>query len=792
LVLAFAKENGQVTSLRPREFPPFSVRGRLSGMRFRLAVVFAGRLFQAERERLILWTPVFIGWGAATYLGLEGEPTALQWVLVPTVLLVLLAGILSCLLLLVPGALRSLLLFVLAMGLLFIGGFALCGLRAHVLAAPRLAETMSYVRVEGVLADVRPAEGGRRLILDRPVIDRLAAADTPGRLSLLLPGVPTQEDTLRPGLHIALRAFLSPPGEAVLPGDYSFARRAWFQGIGAVGRALPGVEVLGGEEGGWQTGLRSLQRRIVSAIDGHLKAAMSPAAAGVAASALLGERSSLPAEDLEAIRASGLAHLLSISGLHMSLVIAAVFMVVRGGLALIPAIALRLPAKKVAALVSCGVSLGFLLLVDAPLPAVRSFLMALVMLIAMLAERDPFSMRVVATAATLQLIFVPESVGEVGFQMSFAAVAALIAFAEALKGWRPAWASHLGWITGALAAVVMLGLVSLVATAATLPFSLYSFNQFVSWGFLANLIGVPLFELLIMPLGLLALVLEPVGASYPVWWLAGQAIDLLLALAHWVASWPAAALMVPAPPKAGFAVAVLAGLWLLIWTRPWRWLAVPVAVAGLVSLFWQPQPVLIVSASEKGRLAFAYRDLEGGLWLSGVRRNSYVGSRWSQRFGRGEAGLLSSGLRKSVSGIECDGLGCAVARNGLQLTLIKMADALPEECGRAALLVAPGLYLPPACHDRENPGRESLGRESLGRESLGRAELLASGTTLVYAGDAGWRIRTVFPQGRQRLWDQAPRPLAPQDKTAAEEAAVGEQGEGDESELIDPGWAGDQ
>ena len=762
-----------MTSLRPREFPPVSVRGRLPGMRFRLGVVFAARLFQAERDRLILWTPAFIGWGAATYLGLAREPSALQWVLVPIVLLVLLAGILLCLFMFAPGIARSLLLFILAMGLLFIGGFALCGLRAHVLAAPRLAEAMNYVRVEGVLADIRPAEDGRRLILDGPVIDRLSAADTPGRLSLLLPGAPAPEDALRPGLHIALRAFLAPPGEAVLPGDYSFARRAWFQGIGAVGRALPGVEVLGAEVADWQASLRGLQRRIVSAIDRHLKAAMSAAAAGVAASALLGERSSLPEADLEAIRASGLAHLLSISGLHMSLVIAAVFMVVRGGLALVPTIALRLPAKKVAALVSCGVSLGFLLLVDAPLPAVRSFLMALMMLIAMLAERDPFSMRVVATAATLQLIFAPESVGEVGFQMSFAAVAALIAFAEALKGWRPAWASHLGWITGALAAGVMLGMVSLVATAATLPFSLYSFNQFVSWGFLANLIGVPLFELIIMPLGLLALMLEPVGASYPVWWLAGQAIDLLLALAHWVASWPAAALMVPAPSATGFAVAVLAGLWLLIWTRPWRWLGAPIALAGLMSLFWQPQPVLIVSAGENGRLAFAYRDTEGTLWLSGLRRNSYVGSRWSQRFGHGEGSLLSAGLRQNLTGIDCDGLGCSIERDGLRLSLVKAADALPEECGRGGLLVAPGIYLPSACRSPENRGR---------------AELMAAGTTLYFASPDGWRTRQVFPQGRQRLWDREPAGSANKNPAAAEEDAAGD----DETALFDPGWSADQ
>lgn len=762
-----------MTSLRPRELLPFSVRGWRFGMRLRLALLSAGRLFQSERERLILWAPVFLGWGAATYLRLSSEPSALQWLSVLIGGFGLLVTLVLSLRLMAIGSIRTLVLFILSLAMLFVTGFGLCGARAYLLAAPRLAEPLNYVRVEGLLTDVRPAEGGRRLILEAPVIDRLAAVQTPRRISLLLPGAAQGNTELHPGLRIVLRAFLAPPGEAVLPGDYSFARRSWFQGIGAVGRALPGVEVVSEDKAGWQTGLRDLQRRIVATIDGHLKVAMSPAAAGVAASALLGERSSLPEADLEAIRASGLAHLLSISGLHMSLVIAAVFMVVRGGLALVPAIALRLPAKKVAALVSCCVSFGFLLLVDAPLPAVRSFLMALVMLIAMLAERDPFSMRVVATAAALQLLFAPESVGEVGFQMSFAAVAALIAFAEALKGWRPGWAEQLGWITGALAAVVMLGLVSLVATAATLPFSLHSFNQFVSWGFLANLIGVPLFEIIIMPLGLLALVLEPLGASYPVWWLTGQGIDLLLALAHWVASWPAAALMVPAPSSTGFAVAVLGGLWLLIWTRPWRWLGAPVAIAGLMSLFWQPQPVLIASAGENGRLAFAYRDPEGMLWLSGVRRNSYVGSRWSQRFGRGEASLLSSGLRQSVAGIDCDGLGCAIERDGLRLSLIKAADALPEECGQGGLLVAPGIYLPSACRTPENRGRP---------------EFLAGGTTMFFASPGGWRTREVFPQGRQRLWDREPAVSANKNPAAAEEDAAGD----DETAFFDTGWTGDQ
>ncbi|HRF38971.1 MAG TPA: ComEC/Rec2 family competence protein, partial [Saprospiraceae bacterium] len=144
----------------------------------------------------------------------------------------------------------------------------------------------------------------------------------------------------------------------------------------------------------------------------------------------------IPPATMDAIRASGLAHLLSISGLHIGLVAGIVFVTARSLLALIPWLALRWPTKKLAAILSVIAAAFYTLLAGAPVPAQRSFLMVAIALLAVLVDRQGISMRLIAWAALAVLLTQPDSLTGPSFQMSFAAVVALVATYEAVRARR--------------------------------------------------------------------------------------------------------------------------------------------------------------------------------------------------------------------------------------------------------------------------------------------------------------------------------------------------------------------
>ncbi|MBL4758173.1 MAG: ComEC/Rec2 family competence protein, partial [Rhizobiales bacterium] len=145
---------------------------------------------------------------------------------------------------------------------------------------------------------------------------------------------------------------------------------------------------------------------------------------------ITGDRSFISRNHVEMLRASGLAHVLAISGLHMTLVTGALFAGLRALLAFIPGIALRYPIKKIAAFAALFAGAFYLALSGANVATQRAFIMVGIMLVAILLERPAISLRNVALAALFVILWRPESVVTASFQMSFAAVTALIAAYE--------------------------------------------------------------------------------------------------------------------------------------------------------------------------------------------------------------------------------------------------------------------------------------------------------------------------------------------------------------------------
>src|SRR6516162_8642160 len=352
--------------------------GSVAGWRERLFGALADRL-AAEGERRLLWLPVFFGSGIGFYFVLKAEPPL--W----------------------PGI-----------------AAAIAGI-----GAPMLQRHLGPVVVTGRVVDIDLAEKGWRIVIAPDPLPGLDAGDLPRRLRL---HIPQKSDELNPGDRVSLKAMLYPVPAQILPGGRDYQRELYFAGIGGVGYTFGAAHRIAGAEpeGGWREDLRHLRMEMTRRI-----AAVLPGSTGGVASALItGKRGAIAEEVKQAFRDSGLSHLLAIAGLHLGLVGAFVFFTVRGGLALVPRVALQYPIKKIAAAAALLVLIGYLLISGAAIPTERAFVMNGLVFLAILLDRLRISMRVCALAAAAVLALAPESLVGVSFQMSFGAVVALIAVYE--------------------------------------------------------------------------------------------------------------------------------------------------------------------------------------------------------------------------------------------------------------------------------------------------------------------------------------------------------------------------
>ena len=559
-------------------FPPrpSAVARRLAAVPARLAAALEHR-FEAEREQLPLWLPVGLGLGIAAWFML---PNAAAWSA-----FICAAGALVAALLPAAGrsrTARALAIFCLAGAL----GCALIWLRAERIAAPMLTRPQAAA----FTAEVRslqklPARQAVRLVLEPAdaTLPRLrvnvAEEDAPG--------------ALRAGATVRLRAYLMPPPERALPGAYDFSRAAWFQRIGATGRAIGPVEVVSqSDRVGWSGTLSTWRQRLAD----HIRARLPAGEGGIASALATGDQGGVPEADAEAMRRSGLAHLLSVSGLHLTAVVGAVMFATLKLLALSPTLALRAPLVLIAAGAGAVAGIAYTLLTGAEVPTVRACIAALLVLAGIALGRDALTLRLVATGALAVLLLWPESLVGASFQLSFAAIVAIVALHEQpavkrlLQRRDEAVRARLG---RALLALVLTGLAVEIALA---PIALFHFHKAGFYGAAANIVAIPLTTFVIMPLEAAALLLDTVGLGAPAWWLAGQALALLLRLAHLVADAPGAVAMLPTVPTAAFAATVAGGLWLLLWRTGWRWLGVAPFAAGASLALAAPEPDLLVTA----------------------------------------------------------------------------------------------------------------------------------------------------------------------------------------------------
>ncbi len=630
-----------------------------------------------DRARWALWAPVGLGVGIAAYFLLDREPS--PWAAPFAILLAV------CALVAGRGALRGL-----AVALLICAiGFGAAQVRTWSVATPILDEETRPIAVEGRVVGIDRLEGeGLRVVLADVAFPRARADDpVPARVRVRLhPG----DRAPPPGARFALKAILRPPPDPAEPGAYDFRRHAYFLRIGAVGFALaPGTVVAPPPTEGWaavEAGLERLREDIRARVAARLEGAE----AAVTTALLNGEPSAIPEEDLEALRLSGLQHLLSISGLHIGLVAGLMFFAVRALLAGIEPLALRRSIKKWAAVAAVLAAGAYTLLVGAPVPTQRAMLMTGLMMLAILVDRSPLSMRVIAFAATVVLLTQPEALMGPSFQMSFAAVLALIATYEAVGGWFGRRHAEAGPLGRAWLYVLGLALTSAVAGGATTPFALYHFQNVANYGVLANLIAVPITSFLVMPAGMLALLLMPFGLEGWALEAMGAGVAGVLWTAHWVAGLPGSAFIVRAVPWEAMALLTLGGVWLMLWLRRWRLAGGAVAIAAVLLALSSGRPDVVVAPS--GALV-GLRMADGTLLVSSGRAARFEAETWQRRDGLPGEPAAWGRHGDGSDALRCDRTGCLWRRDGITVAVVAVVEALAEDCAVADAVIAPELVV---------------------------------------------------------------------------------------------------
>ncbi|MBT3557947.1 MAG: ComEC family competence protein [Rhodospirillales bacterium] len=621
-----------------------------------------------DYHRWILWIPVFLGTGVGCYFGLTFEPA---WYVGPSFLV-------TC------GCMGWILrhnqvgiLVVLAIAIIATG-FSAAKFRTIDVAHTVLEKEIGPTRITGLVVATETRPAGLRIMMEDPEVRWLEPFDTPERIRI---NINTNKGPkIVAGDWVQVYAVLRPPQTPATPRSFDFQRYAYFKEIGATGFSYGAAEVVHHTESlSAASTLDSVRARI-----GNRIRSVVPGTTGAVASALItGDRGAIPQTTVDAMRDAGLAHLLAISGLHIGLVGGFVFFCARAGLALIPALAVRYPIKAWAAIIALAAALGYTLISGATIPTLRAFTMMALVLGAVIIGRRGISMRLVAWAAMVILLFRPESLFGASFQLSFAAVIGLVAAYEYTgRRFNRMWHGS-GFLRRMVLYTGGVGFSTIIASLSTAPFAAYHFHQLAGYGLLSNLLAVPLTALWIMPSALLGMSLMPFGLDglglIPMGW----GIDAVVSIAERVGPMPGNVTLIPQIPFAALMLFVSGGLWLCLWWQGWRILGMVGIAAGLVVSINAQQPLIVAAAN--GEL-FSVRYADTMVFVGPkATGNRFTRKVWLEQAGLPVTATISAEIK---DGLRCDEQGCILGAPDNSIAMVWHEAALMEDCWRAAIVLS--------------------------------------------------------------------------------------------------------
>jgi len=576
------------------------------------------------RGMFFLLFPVFMGVGAVIYFSVSFEPAWLPLVSVLT------ASVLIRLLSRKHFLVSQLLTLVMALQLGIIAGKIETERRGTQMLGSEVA-----TRVTGRVVALEYRDNGSwRVTLDLIETQRPKLRYSPQRIRITARDIPAST-TIGSGLNgfARLRVASGP----VRPGNYDFGFHAYFGGIGANGFFLgtpkivdvPGPSNMAAKISGSIAQLRvHVSERIAEVLSGE--------DGSVAAALIAGERAGISEETNEHLRKAGLAHILSISGLHMVLAAGVVMMSLRSLFALFPAFSARYSVKKYAAFLSLLSCTFYLAMSGADVAAQRSYVMIAVMLCALLADRAAISMRNLAISAIAMIAISPHEILGPSFQMSFSATAGLIAAfawwserkARKQSGMENRKASPRGILSRILAPTIATAATSIVAGVASGIFAAYHFNNTAPLGLVGNVLALPVISILVMPFAVLSLLLMPLQLDWLPLQVMGFGVLLVRHIAEFVAS-------LSPDGNPGVMPVITLILWTValliavVFTTRLRLLALPFVVLGLIAFIRTPMPDVLVSEDAK---FVAVRLSDGNFAVNRSRPPQFTAQNWQTAY----------------------------------------------------------------------------------------------------------------------------------------------------------------
>jgi competence protein ComEC len=628
---------------------------------------------EKQRKSLFLWSPVMIGAGIITYFTFND---AIAWTLIGSAVFFVVLAIAKS----VHSYSKTghtfwlfMMIITIAMGL-FVLGYGLAKYRTDSLNTPMITKDY-FGYIEGTIEKIVPMDGGKakRVILNDSKIENDDRV-----LRVRLKTYHFKGNDWGNGDRVIVRVKLMGPSGAIMPGGFDFSRKAYFERFSGVGYTI-GNAVLVSKSSQNRSYLGHIQS-FRDYIGQRVYAAMTPDHAAIAQALLTGERDGMRNDDIEALRVSGLAHLLAISGLHIGLVAGCMFFFVRLILVIIPGIALRYPIKKWAAVCAIIIAGCYMVLAGATVPTVRAFIMTSLVLLAVILDRSALNLRLVALAAIIVMMTTPESVMGPSFVLSFAAVAALIVFYQGVgrqwmvsaRAYHPLWRPFY-YILGVI-------ITSLVATLATAPFSVMFFNRFAVYSLLSNIGAMPIMAFIVMPFGLLSVLIIPFGLDESLWPIMAWGIDQIQNIAHMTTAMPHADLRLPSFTDYEIFLISLAFIWLLLWRGILKLIAIPIIIICFISASYSGHAQIMIS--EKMDAILIVDKSRDKLFLIG-KMNKYLKENW----------LGSLGLHPAVDMLQfkkgnnidsslgfCDDMMCSLHFDKVRVAVIINPISINQAC----------------------------------------------------------------------------------------------------------------
>ncbi len=661
-------------------------------------------IFKEQEERFILWVPVFIAFGIGAYFSLPFEPVFWSSL---TILIIVGLILLVNIKIKIITRLEIIILIILL-------GFSAASFRAYMVNSPMLEKRTEPINIIGEIEKIEnlPDKKGFRLTLYNLEIEDFTIT-TPQKVRIQIFSKSTKQSLLI-GDKISVLAILNPPSAPVISGAFDFRRYMFFQKIGATGFAVGSLKLLrkntdktGSFYQFWEELRQKVKNRIHAAIlDNNI-------ASSLVVALLTGERGEISKKTWEHIRSAGLAHLLAISGLHIGLVAGLIFFVTRFFLSMSEFVALNFSTKKISALFAMIGVVFYLFLVGAPVSAERATIMTLIILFAILIDREAISLRLAMVAATIILLIAPESLLSAGFHMSFAAVVSLIAFYELLSlHWRK-WYKNSNILRKIMLYLLGVILTTIIASLATAPFSLYHFGKVADYAsILANIVAVPITSFIVMPAGIIALLLMPLGWEHVPLIIMADAVEFIYKLAYNMTIDKERVIYTPIWPISALVLISIGALWLAIWQDKLRLWGAAIIILGVFLAVWgSPKMQADIYIADMGKIA-AVRIDDNNLAVSSLRKEKFTSKNWHKMTGINNIEMIKWPTDGAIKeNFTCDWQACIWYKDNTKIIFVINPIAFVKNCERyEAIIIAMKYNIPQKCKAKITIDRFDLWR----------------------------------------------------------------------------------